>query len=106
MMAEMAKYRTLRDKVETAISVSIIKYEDSTNKKLAEMIFKSYMEHLQTLNIKSEEVKKLYLDSLKSRKEIYSYRDKVNLISDAYNLINNYKEKDSSLDSSVSNINK
>ena len=31
MMAEMAKYRTLRDKVETAISVSIIKYEDSTN---------------------------------------------------------------------------
>ena len=103
MMAMMAKYRTPCDKVETAISASVVKYEEGKNKELAEMIFKSYKKHLQTLNIKSEEVKKLYLDSLKSRKEVYFYRDKVNLISDAYNLINNYKEKDSSLDSSVSN---
>ena len=101
-MAMMAKYRTPRDKVEEAITVNIIKYEEGKNKELAKMILGSYIKHLQTLNIKSEEVKRLYLDNLESDMQAYDYKDEVNLLVDAYNLINSYSEKDSSLDSSVS----
>lgn len=103
MMAMMVKYRTPRDKVETAVAASVVKYEEGKNKELAKMIFESYKKHLQTLNIKSEEVKRLYLDCLESDMKVYFHRNKIDLFSKAYDLINSHSEKDSSLDSSVSN---